>query len=592
MAPKLIKRTVFLFLMSLMALSPFAYAEGDVSLEFSEQELYTQFHYTKAISSANPVIAKEFLEDTVFVDKLKTLEPQEAAKLISKAEAIVDLANLLDKRLYKTREYELSVALQIRIDHDKPLASVGIGPYPEPLIEWVKIYRKNYSKLKVALIERSIRKFEVLFGTSAVNGKDKWEKSTIRERNTLLAGKAGDALDGLINHETQTGDTYQNQIKSAGIFEYLDAGGKARLNKYISQMSVAEEAKSSLNAELLAELKDQPIEQQMYLLGSVFDQSDIKAGSLETKIDSLRRSKPSETISYQDNRIIADLLKTAMVSEVKGTVAGDKVVKFYKENKLDIAIASCQNCYAKFEPSNNRIVFDADLIQQYMRIKDISADDFIKGKEINNLAKYLSPMFVHEATHQMQHSWSDGRDIYKPYTQEDEIEANSLEAVYTIEKMKKDKSFSKLFREIKSDSVYAEKRIKLAHRFKMSRDKFGGAIRNLYYYGLPSFSSARAEILKAISDELGRRESLDEADISDIEKYGSNVSETMKMTASELRGSVGDIKSSALKKVRDDLLHQSVYTEYYDGAEESASTMLITALSANGDAKSKVPALN
>ncbi|MEA3306804.1 MAG: hypothetical protein U9Q34_03365 [Elusimicrobiota bacterium] len=590
MTLKFMKKIIFLAIIPLMAAVSFA--------GLTPEDIKAFDNYSKEISSANPVIAKRFLDDKPFIDKIKTSSPAVAAQLISKAEAVNDLSQLLDKRLYKTKEYELSKALQLRIDNNKALSMVGIGPVPEPLISWVKKYKKKYSDEKVALIERAIRKYEAIIGTRpAITEKQKrdkaaWEIATIRQRNTVLANRANHKLTKLINKRSGTDASYQDEVKTLDIFKYLDANGQARFSKYMAQMSAVEKAKSSLNATQLAQLNGQPIEQQMLLLGNIFDQSDMNAGAIETDINALRQSRPKETINFQENQILVPLLRTAIKREVKGTIAGDKLLKFYKTNNLNIAIASCRNCNAKFEPSNNRIVFDSDLIQQYMRIRGITTKE-LEGEEINNLAKYLAPMFIHEGTHQMQHAWADKNNIYKPYTQEDEIEANSMEALYTLQKLKNDKEFSSLMKEMKGNSDYAETRIKLAMRFKKDRGLFANDIRQKYYYGLPSFASARAEILKAISDELLRRESLDAAALGDIEKYGSNISEVMGMTSSELISAVRDTKTLALGKIQNDLLNPEVYTEHYNGAEDWAASMVRFTSVDNTPTKvaSKVPAL-
>jgi hypothetical protein len=582
MTLKFTKKIAFLAMIPLM-----------VGLSFSQltpEDVKALDSYTKEISLANPVIANQFLDDKSFIDKIKISSPTVAAQLISKAEAINDLSNLLDKRLYKTKEFELSKALQLRIDHNKALTTIGIGPIPETLIPWIKKYKKKYKKSKVALIERAIRKYEVIIGTRpAITKKQKrdkanWKIATIEERNTILAGRADRALTKLINKDSRTGDDYQETLGSIKEFEYLDAGGQARFTKYMAQLSAVEKAKTSLNTTQLAQLDGQPIEQQMTLLGNIFDQSDINAGAIETKVNALRKSRMKETINFQENQILIPLLRTAMEKEVKGTIAGDKLLEFYKANKLNIAIAPCQNCNAKFEPTNNRIVFDSDLIQEYMRIRGLTTKD-LEGEEINNLAKYLSPMLIHEGTHQMQHAWADKNNIYKSYTQEDEIEANSLEALYTLEKLKKDDEFSSLMKGMRKNSTYAKTRIEFAIKFGANTDKFASAIRQTYYYALPSFASSRAEILKTISDELIRRESLDATVIGDIEKYGKSVSEVMSLTSSELISEVRDTKALALRKIQSDLLNSEVYTDYYGGGQDYAESMIKSALADNTSAK-------
>ncbi|MDA3823557.1 MAG: hypothetical protein PF450_13235, partial [Bacteroidales bacterium] len=144
-----------------LAIVPFMAALSFAQLTPQDKKVFDD--YTLEISSANPVIAKKFLDDKPFIDKIKISSPVVAAQLISKAEAVNDLSNLLDKRLYKTKEYEISKSLQLRIDNNKVLSSVGIGPIPETLIPWVKKYKKNYSAEKVELIERATRKYELIY---------------------------------------------------------------------------------------------------------------------------------------------------------------------------------------------------------------------------------------------------------------------------------------------------------------------------------------------------------------------------------------------------------------------------------------------
>ena len=220
MTLKFVKKIAFLAIVPFMASLSFA--------QLTPKDSKALDNYTKEISLANPVIAKQFLDDKPFIDKVKISSPVIAAQLISKAEAVNDLSQLLDKRLYKAREYELSKALQLRIDNNKVLSTVGIGPVPETLIFWIKKYKKKYSKEKVSLIERASRKYEVTFATKPLTtdvqrrSVDTWKTSTIRERNTLLARRAAGFLDGFINKESRTDAAYQNTLENANIFKYIE----------------------------------------------------------------------------------------------------------------------------------------------------------------------------------------------------------------------------------------------------------------------------------------------------------------------------------------------------------------------------------
>ena len=570
---------------------------GAFALELTGEEAAAFKNYEAAISSANPAAAKKFLEDAALMEKVKIAAPDKAADLIAKARAVGDLEQLLDRAWAADQDMQLSYALGLRIDFDKPLEKVNIGPVPETLLDWMAKYKK-YTVAKTLTIKKAIREFETVFDAYTTEDKARWKTKTIRERNSSLSDKAAKSLEHLINFEVETDKNFQNEVKNDDVFKYLDSVGRARYERYLNQLATAELAKVKLSRSELDKIKDQPIEQQMFYLGSLFDNSKNKSSAaIERKVDGARQSKPGETLSFQNNRILAEMLRTAMAGELKGTAAGDKVLEFYNSGaKLDIAIESCQGCYAKYEPSTGRIIMDSEVILQYMRVNNINAETLLFDPKNNKslvaaLAKYMSPMLVHEATHQMQHDWAEKAQIYKPYVQEDEIESNSLESLYTIEKLKKDPKFKALFSNMRSGSAYADQRLKLAQRFNKNPDDFDDSVRRLYYYGIPSFDAASSQILSAISAELERRMTMPAADRAQLENSGAEFKDTLGMTVQKLTASVAGIRTDALKIVRDDLLNKAVYTGRYETASDRTGAMLETVRACETVKSRPVPAL-
>ena len=102
--------------------------------ELTKEEAAALKNYEAAISSADPAAAKKFLEDGALADKLRLIEPEQAAGLTAKAQAITDLEQLLDRTWRANQDMELSRALALRIDFNKPLEKVSIGPAPETLL--------------------------------------------------------------------------------------------------------------------------------------------------------------------------------------------------------------------------------------------------------------------------------------------------------------------------------------------------------------------------------------------------------------------------------------------------------------------------
>jgi len=601
--------------------------------ELTKEETYRLKNYETRITSADPEASNGFLKDSTLLDKLLISDPGKAVGLKSKAGAVAEYEKLLDKNWTASQERNLSEAMSSRLLDQSPLSKVGLAPKPEKTLDWAARY-KNYPPGKTALLERSLRKWEsvfngcsfilssgrsenlwyvkdsagrafmkitkddAIFKDTEAGMKSLWETMTLKERNNYLNFKAGGLLDDLIDKSISDNSVRAADSPIVGdnpLLNYLDGPGNGRLQKYIAKMNAVELAKARLNPAQLAKLDGQPIEQQLYLLGNAFDKSEIKGPvTLERKIDILRQSKPGETLSPQNNALLAKMLGSSMLAEVKGTVAGDKVAKFYASGaKLDVAIESCQGCYAKYEPSSGRIIFDSELIQQYLRANNTSSDKMVGSKEqLAGLGKYLSPMLAHEGTHQMQHAWADKAGVYKPYVQEDEEEANSMEALYTMEKLKKDPKFkSMLIKMRNSSSSYAGKRLELERTFKKNTDEFGDKVSQVYYPGLPSFGAASSQTLSAISGELGRRSALAAAEQAEIEKTGTNLEEARAMTTQELSGYVGEIRTSALKKIQDDLLHKSIYEDHYRNAGDWTGSMRQVVKTTAAAPKSKVPAM-
>ena len=628
MSLKILKATRFL------ALAALAAGFGVCCLsaqELTKEESSRLKDYEVRISSADPEASNAFLKDGALVEKLTISDPRKAADLKSKAGALAEYEKLLGKNWAASQERNLSEAIASRLLDQSPLTKVGLAPEPERTLAWAAKYEK-YDAVKTALLKRSLRNWDALFNGftflpryqmtslaawevrdpagnffmnivksdaifkgSEAGMKALWETMTLTERNNYMNLKAGHALDSFVGSATRSDAAYVSSVGNSELLKYLDGPGNGRLQKFISQMNAVELTKSKLNAAQLAKIQNQPIEQQIYLLGNAFDKSEIKGPvASERKIDSLRQSKPGETISPQNNELLAKMLGPSMVAEIKGNVAGDKVARFYASGaKLDIAIESCQGCYAKYDPSSRKMIFDSELIQQYMRVNNITADSMVGSKaQLAGLSKYLAPMLVHEGTHQMQHAWAEKARVYKPYVQEDEEEAGSMEALYTMEKLKNDPKFKSMMTKMRdSSSSYADKRLELERTFKKNTDEFGDKVSQDYYPGLPSFSAASSQILSAISGELGRRDALPPAELAAAEKNGKSLEAAKAMTTQELAGSVGDITTSALKKIQDDLLHKSLYEDHYQNGSEWTGSMRQVVKTTAAGPKRKMPAM-
>jgi hypothetical protein len=328
--------------------------------------------------------------------------------------------------------------------------------------------------------------------------------------------------------------------------------------------------KSKLAPAQLAQLNGKSFNDQVYLLGSFFDGSNSAGDPNVARIQAARSSMPKEVLPAQQRGVLGSMLTTAMPRELAGTQAGDQVLAFYgKEGPLKIAVQPCDGAYSRYDPATKTIVLDSETVQQYMRMKGYTAESVMKNKDqVADIAKYMSPAVVYESGHQMQATWAQKQGVYKPHVQEDEIQAMGLEGQFTNEKLAKDAAFKQTMDASRDYSSYASKRVEIATEYKNEKAKgFGTTVRQLYSSGLPSLSSATAQVTDAISAEQARRAALTPAARAEIDSTGLTLAEAMEMSPEELAGSVGEVNSAALAKIQKDLMASGNYRAYYRAAE-------------------------
>ncbi|MDT8285819.1 MAG: hypothetical protein RQ748_01815 [Elusimicrobiales bacterium] len=514
--------------------------------------------YETAIASANPVEARRFLREGALLDKIRALEIERASVLISRAEAVKDLDDLFRQRWNEADANRLSESLQIRIDVNKPLSEVGVGPEPEKVLTWLKNYHRDFTPELEATVEKAIRKWEVVFGTRSAAmsmnwgqargvrlERDDWRTWTLRERNAVM-----------------------DRVSRAPGFEgFSDTVLPARQEMQDLQNAVdAARDSGALTPEQLAALDGKGLAEQAYLLGNFFDGGAAVPADIQRRINSARASLPSEVLTSEQRALLGDMLETSVVREVKGTAAGDRVAEFYsKKARLNITVAPCGGCDARYDAASGAIVMDSETVQQFLRLRGYNAESLMREPaQMAELTRYLSPVIVRESSHHMQAHWAAQQGVYLPNTQEAEIEASTLEATYTLEKLGGDAAFKTLFTDLRGSSAYAQKRLDISTTFgENGSRKFASVMRQMYYASTPSLVAASSQVLSAVNTELTRRAGLPEAERAELDAFGLPLADALQMQSDELAGSVRDIKTDALLEIRSDLADLGLYTAHY-----------------------------
>ncbi|MBI5743407.1 MAG: hypothetical protein HY952_02545 [Elusimicrobia bacterium] len=545
--------------------------------------------YETAISSGDPAAAVEFLKD----GEARTLAEKDEVKgpaLNAKAAALKDLKDLLAMPWDKEKANKLNGALTIRIDADKPLAKAGVGPEPEKLLAWLEKYQPAYPETKKAVVKTAIRNWEIVFGTMTDLRNMSWDQARLKQGRGVAVTKENWAAM-VLRERNAVISQLMKQDKSFLI--YNDQALAAMKDQMALQASV-DKLKSRLTPAQLGQLSGKPLADQAYLLGNFFDGGAAKGDADLARVHAARDSLPKEVLPAQQRDLLGGMMGPAVSKELAGTKAGQRVLDFYgKEGPLKIVVKPCDGKYSSYDPATRTIVLDSETIQQYMRMKGYTADSVMRSPaQVAEIAKYMSPAVVYESAHQMQDSWARKQGVYKPRVQEDEIEAMSLEGLYTTEKLRKDKAFRSIFDSGRDFSSYASKRVEVATEVGASGSKkFATTVRQRYFTGLPSLDAAASQVLGAVADELARRAALSAQERAANDAVGITLAEAMEMTPEELAGSVGEIRTDALAKIEGDLSGLGVYRSKYSASDRANRKDLKTLKTGRAASPGAPPAL-
>jgi len=529
--------------------------------------------YEVAIGSGDPAGALAFLKDGE-ARELAEADQQKAALLLGKAEALKDLKELLAMNWDEAKANQFSQALSIRIDVDRPLPKMGIGPEPEKLLTWIEKFQPKYPAAKKTVVKKAIRQWEVIFGTMTDTRSLGWGQADMRSGQAVNITKA--AWAGLVIRERNS--IVEKMIKMNPQFMiYNDERLAAAKNDMAVDVAVKAVINSGkLTESQLAQLAGKPYTEQAYLLGNMFDNSNIAVSpDLKAKINSARGTLPQEVLEDRHRELLGSMMNTAVAKELAGTKAGDKALTAFPSG-LKITIAPVTGGYSRYDAATGSITLDSETIQQYMRLKGYTSASMMTSKEqVAELAKYMSPAVVYESGHKMQADWAAAKGVYKPHVQEDEIEAMSLEGLYTTEKINKDAAFKGIFDSSRDFSSYASKRVAVATKYEKSGSKaFATTVKQLYVSGLPSLDAASSQVLGAVSEELDRRAAMTPAQKAAIDATAFNLEEALEMSPAELSGSVVEIQTSVLAKIQGDLTRLGVYKGRYNASDREGRKAL------------------
>lgn len=144
--------------------------------------------------------------------------------------------------------------------------------------------------------------------------------------------------------------------------------------------------------------------------------------------------------------LLAAAMGKSLLEAVRGTWAGDDLTTFYDKQPLRVEIRRLDRAWALFDPRSEAIVLDRSAVETMLTREGLSPDQAVRDPAaLRRVAVAFSSVFVHEAEHHETHIWEKDRGLSFSPAADDELAAMQNEALFLIEKFRRDKDFSREF---------------------------------------------------------------------------------------------------------------------------------------------------
>lgn len=259
-------------------------------------------------------------------------------------------------------------------------------------------------------------------------------------------------------------------------------------------------------------------------LNGLFDGAGVKDPAFRAAAP----PKPGQRFDDASRGLVAGLLSTGLMNETKGTFAGKDLEEFYDTNKLDLRVT------APLKGQENSIgwhqggviTFNERHIEEYLKAEGRDIKDLARDPELlRRLTVQLAPLFVHEATHQRQMVWARENKLPWMGGQNLEQETMQVEALFIVEKRRRDPSFDALLQRDKATSLLARESLSKSDRLVNGLQSFRDSINAWHYPELLSLEGTawcqlkwHREMAGDLEKELARRERLPSVEREQLEK--------------------------------------------------------------------------
>lgn len=581
------------------------------SPSFVFSQTYNISQYREQIKDGNPVYAAAFLREN---GAAFAQDADEYSNLKALAQSVNDFDLTLKQNIKYATHNTLNGVFAARVGNNKVLSKAGIGPEPEKVLTWINKY-SSLSADELSLVKKALRTWEIVFPKvnkicfawgQAEECFDKtiWGQKDLLYRNATIAKLLSEKITNIPLAKNTEGAWYKTFGNPIVIVDFVLGGSPApvhlskaqwevgglttqlksqylnglniNLSQYSDEQIYSENKEAELRATLdkaiksgkLTPLQIKSIDEagstsrKMYLLGKYFDGSDLNLTDDElANVNAQRVSYGTEIFSKNNRDLLGTMLNTGMKQEISGTSVGSKILA---GGNINLRVEYIDGYSALNDDGS--ISVSASVIQEYMRIRGYTVNSVLTDKQqLDDIAEYLSPIFVHEAAKKQQNEWMKKNKLYKPVSQEDEIDAAKWEAQYISEKNIKDANFFNNLKSVAKFSKYADQRVKLFASSENDDESYFENTVVAQNAKLPSLDSAVSNILNDVNEEVFKRRQMSEEEKSNFKPQFS-YEELYGMSAEQVSNIVAELDMKSLYTLQADMLNEKIYRDYYDNS--------------------------
>lgn len=452
------------------------------------------------IGERSPSAAKAFLERKDH-DALRRADPDLFDRTFRAANELADLSKTLET--FKDAS-SLRDALGARRDFDLLAVPGGLEAWAKKNAPGVDLSTLRKAAYDWDAIEPDLRGEMLRRGYS----EERWAKLPFSERHGAATKAGSEALAALKARMPRSqAELEALQARAEALRPWLGGDAAAEADEAVEKAKGAweglQEADSRARASgdpklakaVAAARAAKDPEAALQRLARIFDGLGVRHPS----VIEAGPGRPSQRFSPKTGSQLAEMIRSGVLKEMQGTVVGDEVAAVFRKHGMNLTIKPlAPGTQAEFEASNREITLNKVEIERWLRRENITAADLLKGGEkFRALLLAVTPVVLHEGIHLQQDVWQKAGKLPDIGAQSQEVEANSREAAFILEKAVRDKAYKAFLEKNQERFKFVGTAVEASADLARDPAAFRAAVITQHYPDNPSIEADSAEAARA-----------------------------------------------------------------------------------------------